>query len=203
MTVGYGDLLRVLAEEAEREGRELRAAAEREAARVLEEARAATAAARDALLARAAADAAEAARAGGDALGRERERVSLLARREALEALHRAAAGGLAAEGDAALDARLLAELLPEVGEAPFEVEVDPGAGEACRAALARLDPAAAARATVREAAAPRGGVRVRVGRRELDDTLPARLERLWPEAEAELAAILFAEAGAWPGSTA
>ena len=34
--MGYGDLLRVLAEEAEREAREVRAAAEREAARVLE-----------------------------------------------------------------------------------------------------------------------------------------------------------------------
>jgi V/A-type H+-transporting ATPase subunit E len=30
-----------------------------------------------------------------------------------------------------------------------------------------------------------------------LDDTLEARLERLWPDAEAELATILFGEDGA------
>lgn len=201
--MGYGDLLRVLAEEAEREAREVRAAAGREAARIVEEARAATGAARDALLARAVADAGTAARAGREALGRERERVSLRARRDELAALRREAEPALAGAGGPDLDARLLAALLPEVGDAPFEVEVDPGAGAACRDALARLDPAAAARATVREAPAARGGVRVRVGRRTLDDTLPARLERLWPEAEAELAAMLFAEAGAWPGSTA
>jgi V/A-type H+-transporting ATPase subunit E len=34
--------------------------------------------------------------------------------------------------------------------------------------------------------------VEVVAGRRVLDDTLPARLERAWPELEPELAAILL-----------
>ncbi len=36
-----------------------------------------------------------------------------------------------------------------------------------------------------------RGGVLVAAGRRILDNTLPARLERAWPDLEAELAALL------------
>lgn len=200
---GYPELLRVIEEEAAREARELRAAAVRERARILDEARAAAEAARSALLERTRRECAAAEQQARGALARARERARLVARREELEALRAAAAARLADSSGPALDARLLAEVLPEAGDGPLEIEVDPGAEAACREALARLDPAAAARARVRAAPARRGGLVVTVGRRVLDVTLGARLERLWPEAEAELAAILFGEEGGWPASTA
>lgn len=199
---GYPELLRVIEAEAEREAREVRDAAERERARILEEARAGAAALGAALLERTRRACADRERLAREALSRARERERLLAMRAELAALRAAAAEALPGAAGPALDARLLAELLPEAGEGPLELEVDPGAEEPCRAALERLDPAAAARTRIRAAPAPRGGLVLATGRRVLDDTLPARLERLWPELEAELAAILFAEEGAWPAST-
>jgi len=201
--MGYAELLRVIEEEAAREVREVRSAGEREAARILAEARAAAEAARDALLGRVRAEEAARARAAQEALARERERALLVARRGHLDALRAEAEGALAAAGGPELDGRLLAELILEAGTGPIELEVDPGAEEACRAALARLAPEAAAQARVVAAPARRGGVRLVAGRRVLDDTLPARLARAWPEVEGELAALLFAEEGAWPGSIA
>ncbi|HVI97164.1 MAG TPA: hypothetical protein VM753_24315, partial [Anaeromyxobacter sp.] len=100
----------------------------------------------------------------------------------------------LPAPGGAALDARLLAELLPELGEGPVDVVVDPGAEPAARAALELLAPEVAARARVCAAQAARGGVEVVIGRRVLDDTLPSRLARAWDALEPELAARLFEE---------
>ncbi len=100
----------------------------------------------------------------------------------------------LAAAGTPDLDARLLAEVLPEAGDGPLEVVVDPGAEDAARAALAAISQDASSRSKVRAAPARRGGVEVIAGRRVLDDTLPSRLARAWPEIEAELAAILTGE---------
>jgi V/A-type H+-transporting ATPase subunit E len=189
--VGYPELLRVIEEEAGREERDLRAAAEREAARVLAEAREAARSGCEALLARARADAARVLREAEERHGLARERGLLVERRQLLEALAAEVGRALPAAASPALDAALLAEVLPDAGAGPLEVIVDPGAEEAARRALAALDPAAAARATVRAAAAPRGGVAVIAGRLVLDDTLPARLARLWPDLEPELAALL------------
>lgn len=189
--MGYPELLRVIEEEAGREERELRASAEREAARVLAEAREAAGAARAALLARVRAEAERTVREAEERHGLARERGLLVERRRLLDALAAEVARALPAASSAGLDAALLAEVLPDAGAGPFEVIVDPGAEEAARRALAALDPAAAARATVRAADAPRGGVAVVAGRLVLDDTLPARLARLWPELEPELAALL------------
>jgi V/A-type H+/Na+-transporting ATPase subunit E len=200
--VGYAELLRVIGEEAAREAEAIRAAGVREAARIRAEAGAAAGAAADALRARARAQLAERARLDREAGARDRERALLVVRRRALDLLRAEAIRALATAGGPALDARLLAELRPEIGPGPVEVVVDPGAEEACRAAIERLDPALAARTRVRAAPAPRGGIEVIVGRLVLDDTLPARLDRAWPDVEAGLAAILFGD-GAWPGSTA
>lgn len=192
VAVGYEELLRVIGEEADREARGVRLDAERECARIVAEARAAAEAVRAALLARTA-DELEARRQATRASeGREREHALLLAQRRELEALREAVLAELASAGDAALDARLLADLLPEAGDGPLTLLVDPGAEEACRAVLERLDPSAASRAEIRAAPRRRGGVELVAGRRVLDATLPSRLERLWPEGEAELAAILF-----------
>lgn len=199
---GYPELLRVIEAEAEREAREARDAAEREHARILEEARAGLEALRAALLERTRRACADRERLAREGIARTRERERLLAARAELDALRTAASAALSTRAGPDLDARLLAELLPEAGEGPLELEVDPGAEEPCRAALVRLDPAAASRTRIRAAPVRRGGLVLTTGRRVLDDTLPARLERLWPELEPELAGILFSGEGAWPAST-
>ncbi len=192
--MGYPELLRVLEDEAAREGREVRAAAEGEAARILAEARAAASASRDGLVARARAEADARRRAATESAALDRERALLVERRALLDALREEIVRRLPAQGSPELDARLLAELLPESGEGAFEVIVDPGADAAARRAIERLAPAQASLATVRPSAAARGGVELVAGRRVLDDTLPSRLAHAWPELEAELAAILLGE---------
>jgi vacuolar-type H+-ATPase subunit E/Vma4 len=184
----------VLEDEAAREAHEVRRAAEAESARFLAEARASARAAAEALLARARAEADARRRASLESLALDRERALLVERRSMLDALREEVRARLPAHGSPALDERLLREVLPDVGEGALEVTVDPGAALAVRAALERLAPGAAARATFRTAAAPRGGVEVVSGRRVLDDTLPSRLDRAWPEIEPELASILFGE---------
>ena len=192
--MGYPELLRVLADEASHEADGLRAGAERERARILAEARAAAEGACASIAAAVRAEAEARRRAALDALAAERDRALLLERRRLLDAARAAARDRLPAPGGAALDARLLAELLPEIGEGPIDVLVDPEAEPAARAALVLLAPEVAARARVRAAPAARGGVEVVVGRRVLDDTLPSRLARAWDALEPELAARLFEE---------
>jgi V/A-type H+-transporting ATPase subunit E len=189
--VGYPELLRVLGEEAAREAREVRAAAVQERERILTAARADAAAAREALVARARAEAEARRRTALESIALERERDLLFERRRLLDELHEEVRRRLAGASSPALDARLLAEVLPEAGDGPMEVIVDPGAEEAARAALEAVSPGLAPRATIRAAPVARGGVEVIAGRRILDDTLPSRLERAWPDVEAELAAIL------------
>jgi V/A-type H+-transporting ATPase subunit E len=195
--VGYPELLRVLGEEAAREARDALAAGARERERILAEARSAAASARDAMATRERAEAEAARRAAVEAAALARERTLLVERRRHLGELRAEVLRRLGAEGGPELDARLLPEVLAEVGGGSLEIEVDPDAETAVRSALLRLDPAVALRAVVRAAPSPRGGVRARcgvAGRRELDDTLPARLERAWTDLEAELAELLFSE---------
>jgi V/A-type H+-transporting ATPase subunit E len=190
--VGYGELLRVLEEEASREVREIREAADRERERIVAEARSAAGAARQALLERerAAAEGRRAAALAAAAL--ERDRTLLVRRRALLDALGAEVASRLPAPAGPGVLARLLPEVLAEAGEGPFQLRVDPGEEEACREILSRLHPELSGRAEIRAAPAPRGGVELLAGRRVLDDTLPARLARAWPALEPELAAILF-----------
>jgi V/A-type H+-transporting ATPase subunit E len=192
--VGYGELLRVLEEEASREAREVRAAAEKERDRILAEARRVSGEVRMALLARerAAAEARRKAASEGAAL--EQERAVLAEQRRLLDALRADVAARLPAPAGTEVLATLLAETLPEAWDGPVTIVVDPGEEEACRALLANVRPDVLGRARIETAPAPRGGVAVVCGRRELDDTLPSRLERAWPAIEGELAAILFAE---------
>ncbi|HET8540299.1 MAG TPA: hypothetical protein VFL83_10555 [Anaeromyxobacter sp.] len=188
--MGYAELLRVLEGEAAREAREVRAAGRREAARIVEEASRAAAAARDGLLARERAQAEARRRAALESLALERERALLFERRRLLDELRDEVVRRLPSAAAPELDARLLAEVLAEAGDGPIEVVVDPGREEAARAALGGRPGA-----TVRAAAARRGGVEVVAGRRVLDDTLASRLERAWPELEAELVGLLLEEA--------
>ncbi len=193
--MGYPELIRVLEQEAAREARDVAAAAEREEARILAEAREAARAAFGGLLVREQSAAEARLRSARESFALERDRALLLERRCQLDHLRAEILRRLPAAASPELAARLLGEILPEVGEGPFDVVVDPGAEEAARSALALFSPEASRRATVRASAVARGGVEVVAGRRVLDDTLPSRLERAWPELEAELAALLFEEA--------
>lgn len=189
--MGYPALLRVLEEEASKEAQQVRASAEREAVRIVAEAREAVRASREALLSRERAALEASRRTSAEALAQERERTLLVERRRHLETLRAEVLRRLPSAGGAELDRRLLGEALPEIGDGPVDLVVDPGSEEAARAALARIAPEVALRARIRAAPARRGGIEVGSGRRVLDDTLPARLERAWPELEAELAALL------------
>ncbi|MFT3915539.1 MAG: hypothetical protein QM704_15920 [Anaeromyxobacteraceae bacterium] len=197
--MAYDALLRVVAEEAAHEVERIREVARREAGRIVDEARAAASTAREAVVAREREAGAARLRAARERLVLTRERALLAEQRRLLAAVEAEVRGRLAAAGGTALDARLLAALVPELPAGPLEVEVDPGAAAAAREALVRLAPAAAARARFREVEAPRGGVAVRGGRLVLDATLPARLERAWPALELELARLLFGEHPAPP----
>jgi V/A-type H+-transporting ATPase subunit E len=187
--MGYPELLRVLEDEAAREARDVRAAGRRDASAIVQEARRTAGAAREALLARERGELDARRRAALESLGLERDRTLLFERRRQLDALREEILRALPDAASPELDARLLAEVLPEAGAGPIEIVVDPGREEALRAAL-RGSPDA----TVRTAPVARGGVELVAGRRVLDDTLPARLERAWPDLEAELAALLLGE---------
>lgn len=190
--MGYGELLRVLEEEASREAREIREAAARERDRIVAEARRAADAARNALLERQRAAAEARRKATLDGVALERDRALLVERRRLLEDLRHAVAGRLPAPAGRDVLATLLAEAVPEAWDGPVTVIVDPGEEELCRSLLANVRPELLERATIEAAPKARGGVEIVCGRRVLDDTLPSRLDRAWPALESELATILF-----------
>jgi vacuolar-type H+-ATPase subunit E/Vma4 len=189
--VSWRDLLRALDEEAAREVEALRGSAARDAARILDDARREVAAERDAALGRVRAEAesrrrravAEVQRDHARAVLAEQRSVLEEVRAEALERLRRGDARALPAVVDAA--AR-------EVGDAPSTWIADPASLDVVRERLARDHPRVLARAELRAAAEPRGGIEVVAGRRVLDGTAAGRLERAWPGAEPEVARILF-----------
>src|SRR5512138_387059 len=115
--MGYAELLRVLEDEAAREARQLRAAGEREAARIVEEAERAARASGDALIARERGEADARRRSALEGVALERERRLLFERRRLLEDLRAEALRRLPAAATSERDARLLAEVLPEAGD--------------------------------------------------------------------------------------
>src|SRR5512142_3014405 len=117
--MGYPELLRVLEEEAAREARELRAEGAREAARIVEEAERAARAACDALLARERSEAEAHRRSVLEGVALERERRLLFDRRRLLDELRDEVLRRLPALATPELDARLLAEVLPEADAGP------------------------------------------------------------------------------------
>ena len=193
---GYDDLLRVVEDEAARESERVLEAAHAEAVRIVAEAREVAAIAREGLVRREQAAAEARLRAAREGFSLARDRRILSERRSALDAVLGETLSSLTSAGGPEVDARILAELAPELPEGPFTVEVDPGAEEAARETLSRLAPAAAERARIVTAPARRGGIRVEAGRLELDATLASRLERAWPALEPELASALPAGGG-------
>jgi V/A-type H+/Na+-transporting ATPase subunit E len=192
--VGYGELIRVLGEEAAREAREIRRRAGEEHARILAEARTASTTARESLLARERVEAEARRRAALAQVAHERERTLLGERRRLIDALRAEATGALATSIDDEALARLVGEVVAAAPPGRFTLVVDPGERERVRTALAAAHPEALARAELAEAPARRGGVELRAGRLVLDDTLPSRLARAWPRLEPGLVRRLFGE---------
>jgi V/A-type H+-transporting ATPase subunit E len=194
--VGYGELIRVLGEEAAREAREIRRRAGEERERILAEARSGSTGAREALLARERKESEARRRAALAKVALERERTLVGERRRLLEALRAQACGALAEGLDEAALARLVDEVVSAAPPGPFTLVVDPGERARVLAILEASHPEALERTGWSEAAARRGGVELRSGRLVLDDTLPSRLARAWPRLEPALARLLFGEEG-------
>lgn len=188
----YDALLKVVEDEAAREEERILTAAHREAEKIVAEARQVAATARASLVEHERSEAAARARMAREGFTLGQERTLLAERRRGLEEVLELTRKRLGSAGGPSVDARLIAELVPELPEGPFVLEVDPGAEETARNALARLAPHAATRARIAAAATPRGGVLVDAGRLILDNTLPARLEHAWPVLEPELSKLLF-----------
>lgn len=191
--MGYADLLRALEQEVREEARALAERSRQERERILGDTARASASAREDALARLRLELAASRLRTVTAAEREREREVLVRQRRLLEDLRGEVASRLAAAGGVELSVRLLDEALAEAGAGALIVEVDPGEEDAVREHLVRHHPAAATRAALHSAPAPRGGVRLEVAERMvLDNTLPARLARAWPLLEGQAVALLF-----------
>lgn len=186
----YQELLAALEEEAARQEAGIRADGEGEAARILAEARREAERVRAEALAAADAEAADRRRRAVAEAEAERDRDRLREQRRLLAEVAEEVLRRLAPRARELLP-RLLDEALP-AGAGEVRVVVDPGDEEEARALLARLRPEL--RAEVVAAPAPRGGVEVQAGDLTVDDTLPARLARAWPELEGRVAELLFGE---------
>src|SRR5512138_3077994 len=117
--MGYGELLRVLEEEATREAREIREAAARDRERIVTEARRAADAARSALLDRERVAAEVRRKAALDTVALERDRALLVERRHLLEVLRGEVAARLPAPAGEEVLSTLLAETIPEAWDGP------------------------------------------------------------------------------------
>jgi vacuolar-type H+-ATPase subunit E/Vma4 len=191
--VGYGELLRALADEARADAEAVRAAAGAERDRLLSAAREAAERTRatglDGLRAELAAAGARArARAEAEADG-----AALVEVRRLLDDLREDAARALLGEPRPALTLRLLDGALEDDRGEPLEIRVDPAEVAAVRDHLAARHPGAAARARVVASDEPRGGVEVRLGDAlVVDETLRSRLDRACALLEPELAGALL-----------
>jgi len=189
--VSWRDLLRALDEEAAREVEAVRRAAADEAARVVADARRQVEEERSAALRRTR-DESEARRrrAVADAQ-RERAGAVLAEQRRVLDEIRAEALERLRSDDGRALRA-IVAAAAAEAGGDASTWSADAGSLDAVREQLARDHRDVLERAQLRVAPEARGGIEVVVGRRVLDATAAARLERTWPDAEAGIARLLF-----------
>jgi len=165
--VGYAEVLRALVAETRREEQAIADEGAREHERIVDEARRAAAAAREARLAEVRTGLEARRRRVLEAARRQQAQAILVEKRRLLEQLKQSALERLAALHDSTLEKQLLDEVL---AEAKGEVRSHPG-----------------------------GGVTVLAGRLILDNTLASRLAKVWPHAEARLAAALFGDGDGAP----
>jgi len=194
--VGYRELLRALDDEVERQIRQIEAEADAVCQRLDATTHREVAARRDAALA------AEERRLETHvrhAVGRarfEQARALLVEQRRWLDEIRHEAERRLPALNDAALAARFVDEIAPELGDGAVELRVSPGREDAFVAVLSQRHPALARRATVTAVDGMGGGVVAVLdgGRQLLDNSLASRLGKAWQQMEGELAAELFGD---------
>lgn len=178
----YGELLRALEAEVDAQCRAEEERSRREVEGILAEGRREAAAARTASLARARADAATLLEQARRRAAQAVERAVLAEQHAILDEVRAAASAALPSRSTPVVTRALLEEPLGDDDGAPLRVTCDPGHAAACLSAIAERGAGVAARATVVEADAPRGGVELAVGRElVVDNTFAARLERAWP----------------------
>jgi vacuolar-type H+-ATPase subunit E/Vma4 len=186
---GYGDLLRALSDEVERDARTLREEGAREAERLLAEARAVAAGERERALAAAEAQGRAALARARAAAAREGEAAVHREARRRLDALRADALAVLRERGRLLLP-RLVDELCARLGEGPATLRADADDAALVREHLARAHPELAGRVEVEAALAPRGGLELVQDGVVLDDTLAARIDRAWEALEPALARL-------------
>jgi vacuolar-type H+-ATPase subunit E/Vma4 len=191
--MGYRELLQALEEEASRQIRERRTEASQERERLLDTTRQELRATRKTVLEEERRRLqAESARALARAR-LEREHTVLGETRRQMAELQREAAARLPAMNDADVLARLVDEIVPELGDGPIEFQVRDGHEQHLHAHLSRHHPGLLPRAAIRGSPDVPGGVKVSLGGRQiLDNTLPSRLQNAWQMLEPEIAAMLF-----------
>jgi len=193
--MGYAELLRALEGEVARRSHELTEGAERERARLLDEARGNVQKDRALAVACARVEAAAARDAARARDEMDRERALLVERRRVLEALAAEADAELRTLATPELTERLVAEVLPEAlrESGPIVLRVAAAHAGAVRAALARDFPAAVARTRIEALPSGSAGVLAEANGLVLDDTLRARAARAWRILEPRLVELLFA----------
>jgi vacuolar-type H+-ATPase subunit E/Vma4 len=202
--VGYRELLQALEEEVGRQIEERGAQAAEEQRLILETTRAELLARREDVLEKERRRLAEESARALSTARLEQARTLLAEMRQELAELLRAAETRLAAMNDRGLLARLVDEVVPELGEEGSLVfRVKQGYERHLESHLRQDHPALLARATIEGSPDVRGGVEVSLGRQRLDNTLPSRLQNAWRQLEPELAAMLFRESTAEPSVAA
>lgn len=194
--MGYHELLEALDDEVERQVRRIEADAEASCQQLQAGTRRELEARRDAALADEERRLEEHAR---QRIGRarfEQARALLVEQRRLLDDIRHEAERRLAALDDAGLAARFVGEIAAELGDGAVEFRVGPGQEAGLVAALWRLHPGLAPRATVVGDEGLGGGVVAVLdgGRQLLDNSLPSRLEKAWQQMEGELSAQLFGD---------
>lgn len=191
--MGYRELLSALEEEVSRQIQERLAEAARERDRILDEARAELLATRAAALAEERRRLAEAAARAESEARLEQERALLAQMRRQLEELRRAAEARLSSLDDAELLARLVEEVVPELGEGPLTFRVELGHERDLERHLDEEHPELRSRSRIEAARGLGGGVEVELGAKQrLDNTLRSRLENAWRRLEPEIALRLL-----------
>lgn len=194
--MGYRELLEAVEDEVGRQIRQIEAEAEQACERLVAEKRRELAARRQEILAREGQRLDEEARRAIARARFEQVRALLAEQRHLLADLRQEAERRLLALDDVALLARLLEELVPELGDGPVELRVSFGQEADFIGDLARRYPELGRRATVTGTNGLAGGLVAALdgGRQLLDNSLPSRLEKAWHQLEGKVAADLFGD---------
>lgn len=194
--MGYHELLKALEDEVERQIRRIEADANETCQRLDAKIHRQLAARREEALAAEARRLDDEAQRAVSRARFEQARALLAEQRRLLADLRQEAERRLPALDEAALAARLVDDLAPELGDGPVELRVSPGREAAFADALSRRHQELARRAIVTGVEGLGGGVVAALdeGRQLLDNSLPSRLDKAWQQLEGELAAALFGD---------